>query len=104
MESQPLSNRMVCEKHFTRDCFTNDNRNRITAAAIPTILSLDDEELAIAVQVREDGQIDIASADRRTQTTESSHCHIVVPSPSSSTKNNQRLKMTPPCKNIEVSR
>lgn len=69
LPSATLRRRVVCEKHFTRESFTNDSKNRLTIDAIPTLPSLNDEfdgsQAAIATPRREDGQSDSLLAGNR---------------------------------------
>lgn len=43
LPSKTLGHRVICEKHFTRQCFTSDMKIRLTEFAVPTLASQDDE-------------------------------------------------------------
>lgn len=36
---QTLAHRVVCDQHFSKECFTNDMRARLNLTAVPTLLS-----------------------------------------------------------------
>lgn len=92
-----LRRRVVCEKHFTRESFTNDSKNRLTVAAIPTLPSLDDEfdgsQAAIVTPRREDGQSDSLLAGNRNDRIKSRRS--LFASPATSSKKLQLNVITP---------
>lgn len=43
LPGETLRHRVVCEKHFTRECFTNDMKVRLTDFAVPTLATQYDQ-------------------------------------------------------------
>lgn len=44
LSSETLKYRVVCEKHFTPESFTSDMKSRLQTTAVPTLLSVEDDD------------------------------------------------------------
>lgn len=51
-----LKGKVVCDKHFTRDCFTNDMRTKLNKDAVPTILAQEELDNHVPVDVVESSE------------------------------------------------